>query len=286
MPQYRILFNDKDRLTEALQLVYYSLGNLYTAVDKCKEGCSMYKELVESLFEVKLSNEEFEVFAQDDVWELLEDGFLVKRLDDIQKPLEVVLEEVKASKLKEEENEFKALNKQLKKKNNNKGSQKVLTEKKTFHTFEIKRNEERFIPEYKGEGNLLYGNQWVYSFVRHLHCLYERLQVAYDFIIPAFEQELERMPEINIKYGALIKANMKELKTERYYKIFIRGVVSNILGEIDTVAYEELCKWLIGSRAYLLLTIEKLIRSVYFMLKFRLRKYFRICLMIIVQRMY
>ena len=88
------------------------------------------------------------------------------------------------------------------------------------------------------------------------------MQVAYDFIIPAFEQELERMPEISAKYGALIKTNMQQLKSERYYKIFIRGVISNILGEIDITAYEELCKWLMGSRAYLLLTIEKLIRSV------------------------
>jgi len=263
MPQYRILFNDKERLTGALQLVYYSLSNSYTAIDKCKEGSSVFKEFVESFFEVKLSNGEFEVFTQGDVWELLENTFLTKRLDNIQKPLETVLEEIKASKLKgEDESETRMLNKQLKKKKSNKLAERSSIEKKSLHTFEIKRNVEKFIPEYKGEGSLLYGNQWIYSFIRHLHCLYERLQVAYDFIIPAFEQELERMPEISAKYGALIKTNMQQLKSERYYKIFIRGVISNILGEIDITAYEELCKWLMGSRAYLLLTIEKLIRSV------------------------
>lgn len=278
MPQYQILFEDKERLTEALQLIYYSLNNAYTDIDKCKERCGTFKELMESLFSVKLSNEEFEVLAEDDVWEMLSDGFVSKRLENVDKPLESVLEEMKANDLKEDENEFKKLNKQLKKKRNNKFPEKEPAARTNdCFTFEIKKNEERFLPAYNEDYNLFYGNQQMYSFLRHLHCLYERLSVAYDFIIPAFEQELERMPEVASKYGALVKSRIQQLKSELYFKVFIRAVVSNVLGEIDTATYEELCKWLIGSRAYLLLTIEKLIRSVTLKLKCRQRSCCRIC---------
>lgn len=204
---------------------------------------------------MKLNCEGIELFTEDEVWTMLSDEFLPKRLQDFHKPLPDTLKEMQTDEEAKAE-KWKGLPPN--------GPNEAFQESELFE-FEVKESEPRFMPEYKqGESNLLYAGQKFYSLFRHLHCLYERLKVAHDFVGQAFEQELERRPEINTSFGPFIKENVEEIRKERYKGIFYPSTISYILGEIGAEAYEDLCKWLVGSRAYILFTIDKLIRFVSF----------------------
>ena len=130
-----------------------------------------------------------------------------------------------------------------------------------FETWET--NDHKFLPKYSSDStNIFYGGQQFYYFFRNLHCIYERLKVACNNIIPTFEHEIGRRSEIYANYVPLLKERMDYFKNERYRQIFFRGITSFVLGEIDEKCYENLCEWLLGSRAYLLLNIGKLLNSV------------------------
>lgn len=263
MPQYQLLFDDNKLLVQTIQILYCGLANSYTDPKKHKEACSAFKDIIESLFSVNFSCEDLGVFTEDEAWTILSDGFLAKRLQNFHKPLASVIEEILVAEKDDKEAIKTTKIKKWKGLLSNRTSKATHSLMKLFE-FEIRKQKERFIPVFKAdEASLFYGGQRFYSFFRHLHCLYERLKVANTFINQAFEQELERRPEINATFGSFIKENIEQIRKERYIDIFFPSTISYALGEIGTEAYEDLCKWLIGSKAYILFTLDKLVRSVY-----------------------
>jgi histone deacetylase complex regulatory component SIN3 len=276
MPQYQLLFDNKEILIQSIQVLYCGLANSYADPKKRKEACSLFKDMVESFFGIKFNCEELELLTEDEAWVILSKEFVLKRLQNFKKPLVDAIQELQV----DEDEEIK-VNKKWKELLLN-GASKVPNNIFQVTEFEVKEQEARFIPMFNSsESNLLFGGQEFYSFFRHLHCLYERLKVAHDYIGQAFEQELECKPEIYSAFSSFIKENKEQIREERYGKIFFPSVVSYTLGEIKTEAYEDLCKWLIGSRAYILFTIDKLTRSVHITCNLRLSKYYNTFLVIL-----
>lgn len=126
----------------------------------------------------------------------------------------------------------------------------------------LKPSEERFWPEYQPDRHrLFYGARQFYDFLRNLHCIYERLKAACENVQTAFDQEMERRPEIYSRHESTLKAHTELLRAERY-QIFYRAITSFVLGELDAKSFESLCELAVGSRAYLLFTIGNLMHSV------------------------
>jgi len=269
IPQYQLLFDNKEILIQSIQVLYCGLANSYTDPKKRKEAYTFFKDILESFFQIKFNCGGLEMITEDKAWIILSDEFLSKRLKNFQKPLAAVIRELQVNS-----DEEVKVNKKWKELLLN-GKAKVVSSPLKVIKFEVKEQGVKFIPKFNSsESNLLFGGQKFYSFFRHLHSLYERLKAAHDYIGQAFEQEIERKPEIYSAFTSLIKENMEQIKDERYKKIFYSSVISHTLGEIGTEAYEDLCKWLIGSRAYILFTIDKLTRSVFIICNFRLLNYY------------
>ena len=188
IPQYQLLFDDKDRLIESFQLVYCSLNNSHTDNDKSK-GYIVFKQLVENFFSLKLPCENIETFTEDEAWILLSDDFLPKRLENLHKPLDSVLDEIKemeSDESKEATNETHKTSKQARKKQlqNIPPSEIMDIEEVPEKLFLFKMQNEdmdKFLLLYKyGEHTLMYSGQHIYSYIRHILFLYERLQMVYN----------------------------------------------------------------------------------------------------------
>jgi len=269
MPQYQLLFEDEEILSDALRLVFCAMVKVYADPDKRKEISSVFKCFVEDFFSLSLNCDdttEFDTINDEDVKVLLSDSFLIKRLENMKTPLDDLLKD----REKQTEKKKKAQPKQ---------PQEIkifnMEDFKEIFIFETKRQtKDRFWPKYlPDQHNLFYASRQFYDFFRNFHFIYERLKATYNNIQSTLESEIERRPEIYSKHEADLKDHMEEIRNERYKQIFYRGLTSYILGELDNKSYELLCEWIIGSRAYLLFTIANLTHSVTILTQHRSQEY-------------
>jgi hypothetical protein len=121
-----------------------------------------------------------------------------------------------------------------------------------------------FPPADPSKNNVLFGNAHFYSFLRHFHCLYERLIKARILAEKAFDSELAKKPELLTKYSVLLAKKQGEYKQERYENVYMKGLCVFLRGNIDVTKYEEFCRAALGGEAYLLFTVDKLVNSVNF----------------------
>lgn len=108
-----------------------------------------------------------------------------------------------------------------------------------------------FLPKYK----LFFGSQYFFIFFKQLYTIYERLLKARDLINSKVEEDLLGKTE-----GL---GKVEQYKNERF-GIFIGGVISCFNGVFDANKYEDFSRVILGSRAYLLFSFDKLITSVSF----------------------
>ena len=131
-----------------------------------------------------------------------------------------------------------------------------------FISDDIVKDDKIFLPSASDFNSVMYATVNFYSFFRHFHCLYERLIKARVLADKGLEEELERKPELKVKYDSLTEEKKAELKAERYEQMYVKGLNSLLNGNIDTARYEEFCQHCLGKQAYLLFSIDKLINSV------------------------
>jgi histone deacetylase complex regulatory component SIN3 len=120
-----------------------------------------------------------------------------------------------------------------------------------------------FLP--KNFCNVIFAPPHFYSFLRHFHCLYERLIKARNIAASCFESDIEKSPELSAKVDAMMNSPNKklELKTERYEQIFLKGLCSLMKGQVDPAKFEDFCRCHLGAQAYLMFTMDKLLSSVF-----------------------
>eukprot|EP00826_Nyctotherus_ovalis_P048871 TRINITY_DN5809_c0_g1_i2.p3 TRINITY_DN5809_c0_g1~~TRINITY_DN5809_c0_g1_i2.p3 ORF type:complete len:105 (+),score=21.45 TRINITY_DN5809_c0_g1_i2:1785-2099(+) len=97
MPQYQLLFEDKEILLDALHLIFCALVKAYTDPDKRKEISNAFKCFVEELFALDLNCDEtteFDVITEEEAKTLFSDAFLIKRLENIETPLDDLLKRI------------------------------------------------------------------------------------------------------------------------------------------------------------------------------------------------
>jgi len=295
MPNYQLLFENPNILLDCIKLIYSQLKN-----DNAETGILQeFIEFVKLFFGLKISDNYLEIkpFSSNDLELLVYENFLMTRLQNEKKSLEEIIEILyenqedsknNSENEKNDENDLenKRKNKALKIARKRKAEQENISQKMIEKIKEISgkndflselneqisiysentENSSKFLPSYNNTGitNLLYSGQYFYSFFRHIHCLYERLRAAYFLIENCFEQEIETNVEAKTKFADLIKENKRKFINERYEQIFLPTIITYLQGEIDMESYEDVCKWLLGPRAYLLYTADKLISSVFF----------------------
>ncbi len=263
VPQYQMLFTDKQRLADAVRLVIYQLATHYSDPDRKRRMCLTFKHFVEAFFAFEFEDDESEslweldTFSEDDVKLLMSEKFMAKRLENVDLALEDLLKRETAAKVPSSDKwATKRPVKRLVRAGGTRSSCGLFA-------FETVKDTDRFVPRYRPESaNVLYGGPQFYCLFRHLHCLYERLVNAHTFAGSSLDQELERRTEIKVRFKEVFAKNTGKLKEERYDQIFLVGVNSYLTGDIDSSKYEDLCKCYLGPKAYLLFTVDKLLTSV------------------------
>mmetsp|Transcript_23282 Transcript_23282/g.17698 ORF Transcript_23282/g.17698 Transcript_23282/m.17698 type:complete len:311 (+) Transcript_23282:2217-3149(+) len=102
----------------------------------------------------------------------------------------------------------------------------------------------------KREYKLLYGSQFFYIFFKQLYTIYERLIKARELVSAKVEEDLCSK--------AIDEQKQKQYKEERM-DIFVGLVLATLNGSFDSNKYEDFARNLLGGRAYLLFSFEKLI---------------------------
>ncbi|MFS8159917.1 MAG: hypothetical protein ACMG6E_06850 [Candidatus Roizmanbacteria bacterium] len=110
-----------------------------------------------------------------------------------------------------------------------------------------------FMPYFQPEYKLQYGTQFFYIFFKQFYSIYERLIKARDLVSSKVDDDQIGKQEEEQK--------LDEYKSERF-DIFMGLVLATMNGSFDTNKYEDFARQLLGSRAYLLFSFEKLIASV------------------------
>lgn len=86
-----------------------------------------------------------------------------------------------------------------------------------------------------------------------MYTIYERLLKAKQLVQQKVEEDLRGRPELLSK--------IDEYTKERF-EVFIGGVLSTMSGSFDSNKYEDFARIVLGGRAYLLFSFDKLIISV------------------------
>ena len=93
-------------------------------------------------------------------------------------------------------------------------------------------------------------------FFRQLYTIYERLLKAQQIVEAKVDQELLHQQD-----DPALKERRQEFKAERY-EIFLGGVLSAMNQSIDANKYEDFSRTVLGNKAYLLFSFDKLIIAV------------------------
>ena len=98
-------------------------------------------------------------------------------------------------------------------------------------------------------------------FFREIYTIYERLIKARQIINDKVDVDL------NQRGDDALKENSKQLKDERF-EIFLGGVMSAISSTIDANKYEDFTRNILGNKAYLLFSFDRLIIAVSYNLNY------------------
>jgi len=98
------------------------------------------------------------------------------------------------------------------------------------------------------KSTVIYGNRTVYALFRYLHFLYARINYAFELCT-----------SLNPLYGNFESGEEVQAK----YTDFLSHLSKLINGQIEEEVYEDECRKLLGTKAYQLFTIHKVIRCVY-----------------------
>mmetsp|Transcript_33824 Transcript_33824/g.32937 ORF Transcript_33824/g.32937 Transcript_33824/m.32937 type:complete len:119 (+) Transcript_33824:2264-2620(+) len=109
-----------------------------------------------------------------------------------------------------------------------------------------------FLPYFKKEYKLMFGSQFFYIYFKQFYTIYERLLKARELVDLKVEEDL--------KGRAFFEEKIKYFKKERL-DIFIGLVLATLNSSFDSNKYEDFSRNLLGGRAYLLFSFEKLISS-------------------------
>lgn len=112
-----------------------------------------------------------------------------------------------------------------------------------------------FQPYFKPGYQLLLGGQNLFVFFKQFYTVYERLIKAQQIISDRVDSDLQH------KGDEALKLRTDEFKREKY-EIFLAGVLSAISQSIDANKYEDFARAVIGNKAYLLFSFDKLVIAV------------------------
>jgi len=98
------------------------------------------------------------------------------------------------------------------------------------------------------KSTVIYGNRTVYALFRYLHFLYARINYAF---------------ELCTSLSPLYKTFESAEEVQAKYTDFLSHLSKLINGQIEEEVYEDECRKLLGTKAYQLFTIHKVIRCVY-----------------------
>jgi len=297
MPQYQLRFDKKDAFIEAYKIIIDQIMSAHgIQIDKDKTRL-MLDKLIEDFLKFdtqSIPTEEGEALSEEEIKLIMSEGFLQKRLENSELPFSEAWEKIKSANAQETGEDKNADIKKPKTSrpvkaarggHNKKADKKEaagkiisslergLIENSSYAGPQIELFKEKsnkledamFLPKpVKNESEILYGTASFYSFFRHFHCLYERLIKARELAENGLDSELEKKPEIQGKFKEILAKKKAELISERYEQIYLKGLYSLLRNNIDTTKYEDFCRQILGTQAYLLFSIDKLINSVFF----------------------
>ncbi len=111
--------------------------------------------------------------------------------------------------------------------------------------------------------NVFYGSTMMYSILRFIYTIYDRLLVAKDLVAKRISQELIDRVYLQKQYREFFSEEDIGFIKEQVFTRFIIGIEMFLRNQqtIEVAKYEEFCRNLLGSQAYLLFGIEKLIAN-------------------------
>ena len=98
MPEYQLLLEDKEILLDSIKLIFCSLLKAYVDPDKRKEISNTFKCFVENFLSLELNYDEksdFDTITEEEAKIFLSDAFLLKRLENVDRPLDDLIETLK-----------------------------------------------------------------------------------------------------------------------------------------------------------------------------------------------
>lgn len=102
---------------------------------------------------------------------------------------------------------------------------------------------------------MLYGSHHFYVLLRQIYTIYERILKAKQII----EQKVDE--DLALKEDELLKKKAPDFKNEKF-EVFLAGATLALQAGFDTNRYEDFIRALLGGKAYLLFSFEKLISAV------------------------
>ncbi|CDW73125.1 paired amphipathic helix protein sin3a-like [Stylonychia lemnae] len=111
-----------------------------------------------------------------------------------------------------------------------------------------------FYPYHKPEYRLLYGSQNFYVILRQIYTIYERLMKAHQLVADKVQDDMNSRNDDNLK------KRIDEFRKERF-EVFLGGILVAMQSGADFNKYEDFARALLGSKAYLLFSFDKLIVS-------------------------
>ena len=283
LPQLRLRFDNKEAFEDAYKLVIHQIMNGHNSQSERKKAREIIDILMETFigFEGKeLEVDDVEEFNEEDLKTVMMKRFFFKRMDYAELDYTAAWKKIKAGEMKSEESENDKEGKKPKPNRQpkpNRGHNKKLEairipsllerglikeshngEPMEFLLREVTTDKAMFLPI---EDNVLYANCNFYSFFRHFYCLYERLIKARILAGNCIEAEVKA--NIDSKYIELWNKESDKFKKEGYEQIYLKGLYSLLGNSIDTGKYEDLCYHCLGTQAYLLFSIDKLMSSVF-----------------------
>eukprot|EP00826_Nyctotherus_ovalis_P041155 TRINITY_DN4112_c0_g4_i1.p1 TRINITY_DN4112_c0_g4~~TRINITY_DN4112_c0_g4_i1.p1 ORF type:complete len:431 (+),score=132.31 TRINITY_DN4112_c0_g4_i1:75-1367(+) len=283
LPQYQMRFDNVDAFGDAYRVVLHQILNGHASQTEKDKARNMLDSLMENFIELDVksfSSDDIEEFSEDDIKTLMDENTLLKRMEQLDLDIPAFLEKLKADVMKSNGEEKGQKPKAARQSKTNRGGyNKRMEGAKIPQVLDrgLTHNEHNGLPmEFERESdqsmesamflpagkNVFYTNANFYSFFRHFYCLYERLIKAKALSGEEIETQIKNKTNLEAKYTEKWKEKKDELKIEVYKQIYLKGLYSLLSSTIDTAKYEDFCRHYLGTQAYLLFSIDKLINSV------------------------
>lgn len=108
--------------------------------------------------------------------------------------------------------------------------------------------------------NVLFGNEQLYFFFRYHRYLYDRLWQARKCCVQKNQPQFRQTGEPETVLTAQMEAQQRE-EADRLHVEFMDMVMSLLEGGLESGAYEDQCRSLLGNNSYVLFTLDKLVQK-------------------------